>query len=553
MSAIEHEEQTCREHTEISNQVCSLFLIHKTMISELVVNVQPNDISIAITEDKNLVEYQKESREMSFSVGNIYLGRIKKIMPGLNACFVDIGSDKDAFLHFQDLGPQFNTIQKYARQVYSNKKKIQPFSKATIVPNNDNDKTITSYVEQGQEIIVQIAKEPISTKGPRLTCDISFAGRFLILIPFGDKVSISSKIKSGEEKARLKQLIYSIKPKNCGVIVRTVAEGKRVAELDNELTILLRKWEDSIEQIQKATKPQCLIYEETSRTIALLRDLLNSSYESIYINDEKTYREVRDYVSMIAPDSVGIVKLYKGELPIFDNFAITKQIKSSFGRIVSFKNGAYLIIEHTEALHVVDVNSGHRLKAGNQEENALDVNLGAADELARQLRLRDMGGIIVVDFIDMNLAEDRQKLYERMCQNMNRDRAKHNILPLSKFGLMQITRQRVRQVMDVPVDETCPTCFGKGVVKPSILFTDQLENKISYLVDNMKLKKLKLHIHPYVAAYIEQGVFSIKRQWQLKYGFGIKIIPNQNLPLLNYTFFDKNGQELDMKEEHEIK
>ncbi len=523
------------------------------MISELVVNVQPNDISIAITEDKNLVEYQKESREMAFSVGNIYLGRVKKIMPGLNACFVDIGSDKDAFLHFQDLGPQFATIQKYVRQVYSNKKKLQPFSKATIVNENDKESTISSYLEQGQEIIVQVAKEPISTKGPRLTCDISFAGRFLILIPFGDKVSVSSKIKSGEEKARLKQLIYSIKPKNCGVIVRTVAEGKRVAELDNELTILLRRWEDSIEQIQKADKPQCLIYEETSRTIALLRDLLNSSYESIFIDDEKTFREVRDYVSLIAPDSVGIVKLYKGELPIFDNFAITKQIKSSFGRVVSFKSGAYLIIEHTEALHVVDVNSGHRLKAGNQEENAIDVNLGAADELARQLRLRDMGGIIVVDFIDMNLAEDRQKLYERMCQNMNRDRAKHNILPLSKFGLMQITRQRVRPVMDVPVDETCPTCFGKGIVKPSILFTDQLENKLSYLVDKMKIKKLKLHVHPYVAAYIEQGVLSIKRQWQLKYGFGIKIIPNQSLPLLNYTFFDKNGQELDMKEEHDIK
>ena len=553
MSAIEHEEQACREHTKISYQVCSLFLIYKKMISELVVNVQPNDISIAITEDKNLVEYQKESREMAFSVGNIYLGRVKKIMPGLNACFVDIGSDKDAFLHFQDLGPQFTTIQKYVRQVYSNKKKLQPFSKATIFDNNDKDGTISSYLEQGQEIIVQIAKEPISTKGPRLTCDISFAGRFLILIPFGDKVSVSSKIKSGEEKARLKQLIYSIKPKNCGVIVRTVAEGKRVAELDNELTILLRRWEESIEQIQKAAKPQCLIYEETSRTIALLRDLLNSSYESIFIDDEKTFREVRDYVSLIAPDSVEIVKLYKGELPIFDNFAITKQIKSSFGRVVSFKSGAYLIIEHTEALHVVDVNSGHRLKAGNQEENAIDVNLGAADELARQLRLRDMGGIIVVDFIDMNLAEDRQKLYERMCQNMNRDRAKHNILPLSKFGLMQITRQRVRPVMDVPVDETCPTCFGKGIVKPSILFTDQLENKLSYLVDKMKIKKLKLHVHPYVAAYIEQGVLSIKRQWQLKYGFGIKIIPNQSLPLLNYTFLDKNGQELDMKEEHEIK
>lgn len=524
------------------------------MTSELVVDVQAKDISIALLEDKNLVEFQKEARNLSFSVGNIYLARVKKIMPGLNACFVDVGYERDAFLHYLDLGPQIHSYQKYLKQVLSDRKKLYPISKATIQPDIDKDGSISNVLQVGQELMVQIVKEPISTKGPRLTCELSFAGRYLVLIPFNDKVSVSQKIKSSEERARLKQLLQSIKPKNFGVIVRTVAEGKRVAELDAELKILLKHWEESITRAQKSSKLPQLVYEETSRTVALLRDLFSPSFTSIHVNDENVFHEIKDYVSLIAPEQANIVKLYKGQLPIFDNFAITKQIKSSFGKTVSYKNGAYLIIEHTEALHVVDVNSGNRSKANNgQEANAMDVNLGAADELARQLRLRDMGGIIVVDFIDMNLAENRQKLYERMCQNMQKDRAKHNILPLSKFGLMQITRQRVRPAMDVNTEETCPTCFGKGTIKPSILFTDMLENKIDYLVNKLGVKKFKLHIHPYVAAYINQGLVSLKRQWQLKYGFGIKIIPNQKLALLQYEFYDVKGEEIDMKEEIEIK
>ncbi len=524
------------------------------MTSELVVDVQPKEISIALLEDKNLVELQSEGRSLYFSVGNMYLGRVKKLMPGLNACFVDVGYEKDAFLHYLDLGPQFNSLQKYVKQTLSDRKKLNPITKATLLPDIEKDGTISNALKVGQEVIVQIVKEPISTKGPRLTAEISFAGRYLVLIPFNDKVSVSQKIKSGEERARLKQLLQSIKPKNFGVIVRTVAENKRVAELDGELKVLLKHWEESITKVQKATKFPTLVYEETSRTVALLRDLFNPSFENIYINDKDVYEEVKDYVTIIAPERGDIVKLYKGELPIYDNFGITKQIKSSFGKTISYKSGAYLIIEHTEALHVVDVNSGNRAKGTNsQEGNAFDVNIGAADELARQLRLRDMGGIIVIDFIDMNEAENRQKLYERMCANMQLDRAKHNILPLSKFGLMQITRQRVRPAMDVNTLETCPTCFGKGTIKPSILFTDTLENKIDYLVNKLKVKRFTLHIHPYITAFVNQGVFSLKRKWQMKYGFGIKIIPNQKLAFLEYIFYDSNGEEIDMKEEIEIK
>lgn len=524
------------------------------MISELVIDVQQKEISIALLEDKRLVEYQNEPRSVSYAVGNIYVAEVKKLMPGLNASFVDVGFERDAFLHYLDVGSQFNSYEKYLKQVESDRKKLYPFSKATRLPDLKKDGSIQNILSKGQEVLVQIVKEPISTKGPRLTGELSFAGRYLVLIPFGDKVSVSAKIKSGEERARLKQLINSIKTKNCGVIVRTVAEGKRVAELDAELKILTKRWEDAIIKIQKTQKRPQLVYEETGRVVALIRDLFNPTYENIYVNDEAVFNEVKDYVSLIAPEKAKIVKLYTGTVPIFDNFNITKQIKSSFGKTVNYKHGAYLIIEHTEALHVVDVNSGNRSHSDNgQEANALDVNLGAADELARQLRLRDMGGIIVVDFIDMNLAEDRQLLYERMCKNMQKDRAKHNILPLSKFGLMQITRQRVRPAMDVNVEETCPTCFGKGKIKSSILFTDQLERKIDCLINKIGVKTFYLHVHPYVAAYINQGLFSLKRKWQLKYGMGVHVVSSQKLAFLQYEFYDSKKQYIDMKEEIETK
>ncbi|MBQ8047124.1 MAG: Rne/Rng family ribonuclease [Prevotella sp.] len=524
------------------------------MSSEVVIDVQQKEISIALLEDQKLVEYQNEPRQASFAVGNIYIAKVKKLMPGLNACFVDVGCERDAFLHYLDLGEQFNSYAKYLKQVQSDRKKLYPFTKAHKQPDLPKDGSVQTTLTAGQEVLVQIVKEPISTKGPRLTGELSFAGRYLVLVPFGDKVSVSSKIKSGEERARLKQLIHSIKPKNCGVIVRTVAEGKRVAELDAELKILYKRWEDTLSKVQKTQQRPQLVFEETGRAIALLRDIFNPSFENIHINDEEAYKEVRNYVSLIAPEKANIVKLYTGKVPIFDNFNVTKQIKSGFGRIVNYKHGAYLIIEHTEALHVVDVNSGNRIRNNNgQEANALEVNLGAADELARQLRLRDMGGIIVVDFIDMNLAEDRQMLYERMCKNMQQDRARHNILPLSKFGLMQITRQRVRPAMDVNVEEDCPTCFGSGKIKSSILFTDQLEGKIDRLVKRIGVKKFYLHVHPYVAAYINQGIFSLKRKWQMKYGMGVHVIPSQKMGFLQYEFYDSKKQFIDMKEEIETK
>ena len=520
------------------------------MTSEVIIDVRPKEISIALLEDKQLVEYQNERREASFSVGNIYAAKVKKLMPGLNACFVDVGYEKVAFLHYLDLGTQFCSYEKYLKQVQSDRKKLYPIQKAQRLPDLKKDGSVQTTLTVGQELLVQVVKEPISTKGPRLTCDLSFAGRYMVLVPFGDKVNVSSKIKKSEERSRLKQLIQSIKPKNFGVIVRTVAEGKKAAELDQEMKILLKRWEDTITVFQKTQERPKLAFEEQSRAVALLRDLFNPTYDGIYINDKAVFEQVRDYVGMIAPEKQDIVKRYTGTVPIFDNFNVTKQLKSGFGKTVNYKHGAYLIIEHTEAMHVVDVNSGTRVKKENgQEANALETNLGAADELARQLRLRDMGGIIVVDFVDMNLAEDRQMLYERMCKNMQKDRARHNILPLSKFGLMQITRQRVRPAMDVNVEEDCPTCFGSGKIKSSILFTDQLESKIDRLVNKIGIRKFYLHVHPYVAAYINQGVISMKLRWQMKYGFGVHVVASQKLAFLQYEFYDEKQQFVDMKEE----
>ena len=524
------------------------------MTSEVIVDVAKQDISIALLEDKRLVEFQREGRSEHFSVGNIYLAKVRKLMPGLNACFVNVGYERDAFLHYLDLGTRYKTQEKFLQMLGDGRRNIS-LDKVAKQPEIEKEGTIQSTLKVGQEILVQIVKEPISTKGPRLTSELSFAGRFLVLIPFSDKVSVSSKIKSGAERARLKQLIQSIKPKGFCVIIRTVAEGMRVAELDNEMQMLLTRWNNTVAKIKQSRSeamilPQ-LVYEETSRTVALLRDLFNPSYENIYVNDQSVFDEVRNYVSLIAPECKDIVKFYKGSVPIFDNFSVTKQIKTSLGRTVTYKHGAYLIIEQTEALHVVDVNSGNRSKSPEgQEVNALDVNLGAADELARQLRLRDMGGIIVVDFIDMAMPENRQKLYERMVENMRKDRAKHSILPLSKFGLMQITRQRVRPVMDVNVEETCPTCGGTGKIMPSILFTDSLETKIDFLVNKLGIKRFRLYVHPFVAAYINQGIFSVKRRWQMKYGFGVKVLPNQKLAYLQYTFHNMKGEEFILNQQN---
>lgn len=517
------------------------------MNNELIIDVTSSEIVIALLENKQLVELNKEKSNKQFSVGDIYLGKVKKIMPGLNAAFIDVGYERDAFLHYLDLGPQFRSLQKYLKMAfdkrYQNNSSIFELKNFELEPDIDKNGKITDVLQSGQNILVQIAKEPISTKGPRVCCEISIAGRNMVLIPFAGKVSISQKIKSTEEKNRLKKLIISIKPKNYGIIARTAAESKKVAILDNELRELAEKWETAFRKF-RTTNPPKLVIGELSRTSAILRDMLNASFNSIYINEQSAYKEVKEYIESIAPEKNKIVKYYKGGVPIFDYFGINKQIKSLFGKTVTIKNGAYLIIEHTEALHVIDVNSGNRSKKGSsQETNALEVNIASAEEIARQLRLRDMGGIIVVDFIDMQDNENKHKLYEKMKEEMSKDRTKSNMLPLSKFGLMQITRQRVRPELNIQTDETCPTCNGSGKVSATILLLDQIENNIKY-INRFNKTNLTIKVHPFVAAYLKQGTISVRLKWMLKYQCFIKVEAVTQYTLLEYHFHDSKGDEI---------
>lgn len=506
------------------------------MKSELVVDVQSTEISVALLEDERLEEINRYTREKTFSVGNIYLGKVKKVMPALNAAFVDVGYEKEAFLHYLDLGAGFNRLNGYVQSVLTNGAKKTNMSKFQSLPEVGKDGKITDYLTVGQLILVQVAKEPINTKGPRLTAEISLAGRNIVFIPFAEKVMVSGKIKAESERSRLKQLVQSIKPNNYGVIVRTVAEGKRVAELDGELKLLYKRWDEAVGRLS-SKKDIDLVSEEIGRAIGIIRDVFNPTFESIHVNDEDVFNEVKTYIELIAPECSKIVHLYKDAQPIFDHFNVTRQMKTGLGRTVSFKSGGYLIIERTEALFSIDVNSGSKKMGENQEENAFNANMLAADEIVHQLRLRDIGGIIIIDFIDLATAEHRQALYEHMVKLMGQDRAKHNVLPLSKFGLMQITRQRVRPAVEVDVREVCPTCLGKGKIQSSLVFTDKLQEEIETYTEKFG-KRLYLYVHPYVYAYISEGWFkSLKAQWRRKYG--IKVMPDQQLGMLQYRFTDR--------------
>ncbi|MDR3287686.1 MAG: Rne/Rng family ribonuclease [Prevotellaceae bacterium] len=514
------------------------------MTKELVIDVQQETVSIALLEDKRLVELNRDNLKQNYEVGNIYLGRVKRILTGLNAAFVDIGSDKEAFIHYHDLGENFPAMNNIVKQILNDKKRTPRYEK---LPCMEKDGSIRDVLTVGQMILVQIIKEPISTKGARVSSEISIAGRYMVMLPFVDnRTSVSQKIRVNAEKTRLKQLVHSIKPTNFSVIIRTVADGKRVAELDGEIKVLKNRWDKTLENLRKSTGIG-LLSQESSRVVSNIRDLFDEEYENIHVNDNETFKEIQDYIQLIAPDKKDIVKLYEGEFPIYDNFGVTRQIKVSFGRVVSFKRGAYLIMDQTEAMFVVDVNSGTRIKASqNHEDNALEVNLLAAEEIARQLRLRDIGGLVVIDFIDMLQKANMKKVCDYMYKMMSTDRAKHNILPLSKFCLMEITRQRVRPAIAINTNETCPTCFGTGKSKPSILFTNQLENKIHFIVNELEIKKFTLCVHPFIEAYINKGFVSQRRRWRIKYSRGIRVIPMQELGFLQYKFLDKNRNEIDL-------
>ncbi|MDR2836724.1 MAG: Rne/Rng family ribonuclease [Bacteroidales bacterium] len=515
------------------------------MQSELYVDVRSSEIRIALLHNKKLVELNRETNKMEFAVGDVYLGKVKKIMPGLNAAFIDIGSQKDAFLHYLDLGAGFQSLNKFLNILLSNKQKYINISQIPAEPDIDKNGKISDVLKVGQFVLVQIEKEAISTKGPRLTCEISIAGRNIILMPFNTKISVSQKIASIEEKTRLVKLIESITPANYGVIVRTIAEKKMVAELDKELQTLIDKWETLLEILPNSNSPK-LVIGEVNRTIAFLRDMLNPSFNQIVSNDKIAHEAIKSVIEEIAPEKRSIVKYYTGSEPIFDHFGVEKQIKSTFGKIVPLRNGAYLIIEKTEAAHVIDVNSGNKYNSfKDQEDNAFEVNVVAAEEIARQLRLRDLGGIIIIDFIDIHEESNKKNLLEKMKEFMDGDKAKFYVLPLSKFCLMEITRQRVRPETEISTEELCPSCNGRGKISASILLTDEIENNIKYVVNKHDVKNIILKTHPYIEAFLTKGMMfsSLKSKWQRKYNCKIEIIDDISYGYTEYHIIDRNINE----------
>ena len=513
------------------------------MDTELIIRSTPSAIDFALLKDGKLTELHKEETSNKFNVGDIYMGKINKVIPGLNAAFVNVGAQKDGFLHYHDLGPQIKSLIKFTKQIRSGKLKDFSLKNFETEPDIEKSGNIKDVLKAKQQMLVQILKEPISSKGPRLTSELSLAGRYLILVPFYNKVSVSQKISDEVERRRLKRLVQSIKPKNYGVIIRTAANEKKVAELDKDLQNLLSKWDVLCQKIQNAQPPQRVL-GEVNRVTTMLRDILNESFSKIVVDDELLYLEIVDFIKQIAPNLESIVKLHDSKTPIFEKYGIERQIKSSFGKTVMMDKGAYLIIEHTEAMHVIDVNSGNSSdKTQSQEENSLQVNLKAASEVARQLRLRDMGGIIVVDFIDMKNNENRKKLYEHIKKEMEDDRAKHKILPLSKFGLMQITRQRFRPERNINTREKNPSLVHKGETDAPITLISRIEDDIKRLIEKGH-KKFSIHLHPFIAAYLTKGLWSIKNKWMWKYKVNIKIQPRDSFKYLEYKYYDVEGNEL---------
>ncbi len=514
------------------------------MSTNLIVNETDQGYRIALLKNKDLVEFHYEEESARFKVGDLYLGVVKKVVPGLNAAFIDIGYDKDAFLHYLDLGPQVSSLKKFTKLAQTRNNTSSKLSNFRLEPDIDKSGKISQVLSRNQQVLVQVVKEPISTKGPRLSCEISLAGRYLVLVPFSTSINVSKKIIESDERKRLTRLINSIKPQNFGVIIRTVAKGKDVAELDRDLTNLYKNWHNAV-RILKSAKPKTKIHGEMSKVSSLLRDILNESFDSVDVDSKVIYDEIRGYVHKIAPEKEKIIKLYNGKAKIFEHYGIEKQLKSLFGQSVSLTGGGYLVIEHTEALHVIDVNSGNKSNSeADQEKTALSVNLEAAREIARQLRLRDMGGIIVIDFIDMRKTENKKKVYSVIKDEMKEDRSKFTILPLSKFGLMQITRQRVRPELNISTHEICPACNGTGKITPSILISDIIEKNIDFVLTKQNEKHLTIALHPYLYAYFTKGVVSRQMKWFLHYHRWINLEEDTSLGVTEFKFLNKNGEEI---------
>lgn len=517
------------------------------MKNQIIIHSSGKQTRVALLENGELAQLFIESEENQRTVGDIYVARVHKVMSGIRAAFIDVGMEKDAFLHFSDAGDHLGSYIKMLNggKSISNsaEKELNNFNNLS---NNEKQILAGKLLRNNQNLLVQIVKEPIGSKGPRVSTDITIAGRFLVLIPMGQYIALSKKINNGKERKRLKSIVGSMLPDGFGVIVRTVAQNQDKDSIEDDMRTVLKKWERILNKLETA-KPPSLLYKDLDITESLIRDLFAKQYDRVLIDDYQLYKSIKSYVSQIAPKMVPNVQLYKGKDHIFDHTKISNDVNSIFSPRVRMPSGGYLIFEQTEAMYVVDVNSGPYAAKEKQEDNSLKTNLEAAREIAKQLRLRDIGGIIVVDFIDLRDDKNRKKIYDELKKEFKKDRAKTNIIGMSDFGLIQITRQRIRPSVVNSVSKVCPMCGGTGsVVSQDTIVTD-IENWISKFKFSTAYRAVDIYVNPFLKSFLTKGFYSQRWIWMLRYRVKLTFIADENTSLNEFKA-TLSGSELDITE-----
>jgi len=506
------------------------------MKNQIIIHASGKQTRIALLENGELAQLFIESEENQRTVGNIYLAKVHKVMSGIRAAFIDMGTPKDAFLHFSDAGDHLKEYvqmlngKNAIHQNVRNELKQTNFDK---ISNYEKQRWAGKILRPGQQLLVQIVKEPIGSKGPRVSTDITVAGRFLVLIPMGEYIAVSRKINNYKERRRLKSVVGSMVPEGFGVIIRTVAKGKDKQAIEDDMRNVLKKWERILKQLETA-KPPALLYKDLDMTESLVRDLFAKQYNRVLVDDPEMHKQIKSYVSQVAPQMIPNVELYKGREHIFDFMKVAKDVDSIFSPRVRMPSGGYLIFEQTEAMYVVDVNSGPYAAKEKQEDNSLKTNLDAAREVAKQLRLRDIGGIIVVDFIDLRKGKNRKKIYDELKKEFKKDPAKTNVIGMSDFGLVQITRQRIRPSVVNSVSTVCPTCGGSGNVVTQNTIIADLDAWLSKFRTTTDYRAVDIYINPYLKSYLEKGFLSIKRRWMFRYRIKISLIADDTISLNEY-------------------
>jgi len=527
---------------------------------EIIINAGANETRIAITEDGRLAEMFVETANKEKMVGDIYLGKVAKVMPGIKAAFIDLGLGQDGFLHFSDIGSRFEEYSAMiADETGEEDEEIEESGDENEEPSpqdpqaqngrpvqerarpRQNGRPPQAQLQKGQEIVVQITKEPVGKKGVRVTSEVSLAGRFLVLLPFDDKIGISKKISSFREKRRLRKMAQGILPEGFGVIIRTVAEGRDDESLKNDLEGLIKTWRE-IEQTVKTEEAPSLLYKDMATTSSVIRDLFSREVTRVTVDDKKLYKEITSYIRYTQPSLLEKIEHHRDRVPLFDKYGIEKELETSLSRKVWLKSGGYIIIEPTEAMVVIDVNSGRYAAKKEQEQNSLRTDLEAAREVARQLRLRDIGGIIVVDFIDLEDERNKRKVNEELRKEFRKDRAKITVLPMTEFGLVQITRQRVRQNILHSFTETCPSCGGTGLVRSKTTTLNQLDRWLKRFRAESGERRIALKVNPELEDSLTLGIPSRLLKMMLRHRLIIRLEADSSIPMGEFRIFSTKQQ-----------